>query len=56
MQMVSRRLLIFSAELFDATLQFRIFQLKTGVFVSSPLTKVPESVQITEGRERRTVM
>ncbi|MGH8064643.1 MAG: hypothetical protein ACRERE_05275 [Candidatus Entotheonellia bacterium] len=43
----------FQRELFDATLQFRIFQLKTGVFVSSPLTEVGESVQITEGRERR---
>ena len=43
----------FQRELFDATLQFRIFQLKTGVFVSSPLTEVGESVQITEGQERR---
>jgi hypothetical protein len=38
---------------FDATLQFRIFQHRTGVFVSSPLTEVGESVQITEGQERR---
>jgi hypothetical protein len=43
----------FQRELFDATLQFRIFQLKTGVFVSSPLTEIGESVQITEGQERR---
>jgi hypothetical protein len=43
----------FQRELFDATLQFRIFQLRTGVFVSSPLTEVGESVQITEGQERR---
>jgi hypothetical protein len=43
----------FQRELFDATLQFRIFQLKTGVFVSSPLTEIGESVQITEGQQRQ---
>jgi hypothetical protein len=43
----------FQREVFDATLHFRIFQLKTGVFVSSPLPEIGESVQITEGQQRR---
>jgi hypothetical protein len=43
----------FSREVFDSTVQFRVFQLDTGVFVSSPLTQIGESVQITEGQRRQ---
>ncbi len=43
----------FQTEVFDTTLQFRVFQLDTGVFVSSPLTEIGESVQITQGRDKR---
>jgi len=42
----------FHREVFDATLQFRVFQLNTGVFVSSPLAEIGKSVQITEGQQR----
>ncbi len=43
----------FSRDVFDATVQFRVFQLDTGVFVSSPLTQIGESVQITQGERRQ---
>jgi hypothetical protein len=43
----------FQTEIFDRALQFRVFQLNTGVFVSSPLKEIGGSVQITEGREKR---
>jgi hypothetical protein len=43
----------FQTEVFDTALQFRVFQLDTGVFVSSPLAQIGESVRITEGREKR---
>jgi hypothetical protein len=43
----------FSRDVFDSTVQFRTFQLDTGVFVSSPLTQIGESVQITEGERRQ---
>jgi hypothetical protein len=42
----------FQREVFDSTLQFRIFQLDTGVFVSSPLVEIGQSVQIAEGERR----
>jgi hypothetical protein len=42
----------FQTPVFDEALQFRVFQLDTGVFVSSPLTQVGKSVQITEGQEK----
>ncbi|MBI3462302.1 MAG: hypothetical protein HY000_04470 [Planctomycetes bacterium] len=43
----------FERRVFDAALQFRVFQLNTGVFVSSPLAEIGESVKVTEGREKR---
>src|SRR5437867_2937490 len=43
----------FSRDVFDSTVQFRVFQLDTGVFVSSPLTQIGEFVQITEGQRRQ---
>lgn len=43
----------FNRDVFDSTLHFRVFQLDTGVFVSSPLTQIGESVQIAEGRRRQ---
>jgi hypothetical protein len=43
----------FSTPTFDEALQFRVFQLRTGVFVSSPLKEIGESVQLSEGAERR---
>jgi hypothetical protein len=43
----------FDRETFDSVLQFRVFQLDTGVFVSSPLGQVGESVKITDGSERK---
>ena len=43
----------FQTAAFDEALQFRVFQLNTGVFVSSPLTEVGQSVQITEGRKKQ---
>jgi hypothetical protein len=43
----------FSTSTFDDALQFRVFQLRSGVFVSSPLKEIGESVQISEGPERR---
>ena len=43
----------FSRDVFDSTVQFRVFQLDTGVFVSSPLAQIGESVQITEGKRRQ---
>jgi hypothetical protein len=44
----------FKREVFDSSLQFRIFQLESGVFVSAPLTEIGQSVQVSEG-ERRTL-
>ncbi len=43
----------FNRDVFDSTIQFRVFQLDTGVFVSSPLTQIGESVEITEGQRRQ---
>jgi hypothetical protein len=43
----------FQTAAFDATLQFRVFQLDTGVFVSSPLTQIGDSVRIAEGTEKK---
>lgn len=43
----------FERETFDTTLQFRIFELEKGVFVSSPLAEVGATVKITgEAKER----
>ncbi len=42
----------FQTDVFDDVLQFRVFQLRTGVVVSSPLKEVGESVRITEGQEK----
>ena len=42
----------FQTETFDRTLHFRVFQLNTGVFVTSPLTEIGGSVQITGGIEK----
>jgi len=42
----------FKRDVFDANLQFRIFQLETGVFVSSPLGEIGQSVQISGGEQR----
>lgn len=42
----------FQTGAFDEALQFRVFQLNTGVFVSSPLTEVGQSVKISEGRHK----
>lgn len=43
----------FQRTVFDSTVQFRIFQLDTGVYVSSPLGEVGKSVQISDGKRRR---
>lgn len=43
----------FQTEVFDTALQFRVFQLHTGVFVSSPLAEIGESVRVTEGRQKQ---
>lgn len=42
----------FARAAFDATLQFRILGLNTGVFVSTPLSEVNASVKISDGPER----
>lgn len=42
----------FQLEVFDLSVQFRIFQLDTGVYVSSPLGQVGKSVQISDGSRR----
>ena len=42
----------FQREVFDSSLQFRIYQLETGVFVSAPLTEIGLSVQVSEGERR----
>lgn len=43
----------FQVAVFDATVRFRIFQLNTGVFVSSPLSEIDESVKLTGTQTRR---
>ena len=43
----------FKREIFDEQLQFRVFQLNTGVFVSSPISQVGSSVLIRSGRTRK---
>jgi len=43
----------FDRPVFDETLQFRIFELERGVFVSSPLSEVGESVKIIGGGDSR---
>ena len=43
----------FDRTLFDETLQFRIFELERGVFVSSPLTEVGETVRISGADDNR---
>jgi hypothetical protein len=40
-------------DVFDAVLHFRVFQLHTGVFVSSPLPEVGQSVRIASFRRQR---
>lgn len=42
-------------EVLDSVLKFRIFSLDTGVFVSSPLDEVGESVQV-EGEDQRLLV
>lgn len=42
----------FDLATFDSVLQFRVFQLHTGVYVSSPPSQIGESVRITGDRER----
>lgn len=41
----------FQREVFDSVLQFRVFQLRTGVFVSSPLREIGQSVRIVDGKD-----
>ncbi|HTG34379.1 MAG TPA: hypothetical protein VLB76_15745 [Thermoanaerobaculia bacterium] len=43
----------FQRDVFDSTLQFRVFQLESGVYVSSPLSEVGETVKITGTVERQ---
>jgi hypothetical protein len=44
----------FDLDTFDTTLQFRIFELEKGVFVSSPLAEVGATVKILDrGKERQ---
>ncbi len=43
----------FRRDVFDETLGFRIFELDTGVFVSSPLDQVGKSVRVGSGERRR---
>ncbi len=43
----------FLTDTFDRVLRYRIFRLRTGVFVSSPLEEVGKSVKIQGERERR---
>lgn len=45
----------FQRDVFDETLQFRVFELDRGVFVSSPLTEVGESVRISGAAGDRTL-
>jgi hypothetical protein len=45
----------FQTEVFDAAVQFRVFQLETGVFVSSPLKEIGQSVTINEKQATRTL-
>lgn len=42
----------FQTNTFDKTVHFRIFELETGVFVSSPLTEIGESVRVTGQNEK----
>ena len=46
----------FDRDTFDATLQFRIFELEKGVFVSSPLTEVGASVKIVGEPQNRQLV
>ena len=43
----------FSREEFDRVLHYRIFQLDSGVFVSSPLAEVGRSVRLTDAPKKR---
>jgi len=43
----------FQLSVFDATLQFRVFQLDSGVVVSSPLSQIGETVKISGTLERK---
>lgn len=43
----------FARDIFDETLQFRVFELEQGIFVSSPLPEIGESVRITGAGENR---
>lgn len=45
----------FQREVFDAVLQFRVFQLQTGVFVSAPLGEIGRSVTISENGPEKSV-
>lgn len=42
-------LFTFDRQTFDSVLQFRVFELDSGVFVSSPLDEIGESVQVHTG-------
>jgi len=43
----------FDRDIFDETLQFRVFELERGIFVSSPLPEIGESVKISGAGENR---
>jgi hypothetical protein len=43
----------FQRDVFDGLLQFRVFQLESGVFVSSPLSEVGQSVRVSQGEDKR---
>lgn len=45
----------FQTDVFDAAVQFRVFQLETGVFVSSPLKEIGQSVRINDQKANRTL-
>ena len=46
----------FVRDVFDDTLQFRVFELERGVFVSSPLTEIGETVTISGGGDNRRLV
>lgn len=43
----------FETEAFDKTIHFRIFELDNGVFVSSPLNQIGESVRVSGQHQKR---
>jgi len=45
----------FDRDAFDDMLQFRVFELQSGVFVSSPIDQIGEAVKIEAGEETRLV-